>query len=157
AVGTPQQQFAVQFGVPRDRIFLSPYAVDNDFFMAAASRHRLHRVALLHELGLDPQLPTILFISKLTSRKRPDDLLNAYTRLEGAQANLVFVGDGPLRQTLEQAVSERHLTSVRFVGFKNQQELPAFYAAADMFVLPSGDEPWGLVINEAMCAGLPIL
>src|SRR5262249_18474589 len=136
AVGAPQRQFALDFGVPRERIFSSPYAVDNDFFIAAASSHRAKRVAVLRQLGLDPALPTILFISKLTPRKRPGDLLNAYAGLDGVQANLVFVGDGPLRPSLEQAVSDCRLSNVRFVGFKNQHELPAFYAAGDMFVLP---------------------
>ena len=69
---------------------------------------------------------------------------------------LVFVGDGALRPELEKEVAE--LPGVVFVGFKNQTELPEFYTLADVFVLPSGmGETWGLVVNEAMCFGLPVV
>ena len=49
------------------------------------------------------------------------------------------------------------MTNVRFIGFINQSAMPRYYGASDVFVLPSIDEPWGLAINEAMCAGLPIV
>jgi glycosyltransferase involved in cell wall biosynthesis len=71
---------------------------------------------------------------------------------------LVFVGDGLLRGELERYAADRGLTKVRFPGFKNQLELSAYYAMADVFVLPSGmGETWGLVVNEAMCFGLPVV
>ena len=69
----------------------------------------------------------------------------------------MFVGSGPLEQTLRRATIEQHIPDVFFLGFRNQSELPALYALSDVFVLPSEDEPWGLIINEVMCAGLPVI
>jgi glycosyltransferase involved in cell wall biosynthesis len=62
-----------------------------------------------------------------------------------------------MRDNLEETVRNHHLKDVRFAGFRNQGELPAFYALADIFVLPSINETWGLVINEAMNAGCAII
>ncbi|MEK7464449.1 MAG: glycosyltransferase family 4 protein, partial [Patescibacteria group bacterium] len=91
-------------------------------------------------------------------KKRPMDLLMAYENLKDSNKVLVFVGDGILKTALEKYVDERDVKNVHFVGFQNQTELPKFYAAADIFVLPSGvGETWGLVVNEAMCFSLPVI
>src|SRR5439155_3721448 len=74
-----------------------------------------------------------------------------------SKAMLVYVGDGPLRPQLETYTKKSGIQHVYFMGVKNQTELPQFYAMADIFVLPSGFEPWGLVVNEAMCFGLPVI
>ena len=67
------------------------------------------------------------------------------------------MGDGEERSRLETLAQDRHLSGVRFLGFQNQSELPAFFALADVFVLPSRHEPWGLIVNEAMAAGCPVI
>jgi glycosyltransferase involved in cell wall biosynthesis len=107
---------------------------------------------------IPPDLPVILFCGKFVEQKCPFDLLKAFVLLsEHCNASLVFVGDGPLRNAMEAFVAERQLEHVYFFGFRNQTELPACYALADVFVLPSSFEPWGLVLNEAMCFGLPVI
>ncbi|RKX93558.1 MAG: glycosyltransferase family 1 protein, partial [Spirochaetes bacterium] len=73
------------------------------------------------------------------------------------EAFLLFVGDGEERKTLGDYVKKRSIKNVLFLGFKNQTELPKYYVIGDIFVLPSSFEPWGLVINEAMCYGLSII
>lgn len=89
-------------------------------------------------------------------RKRPMDLLEAFEKL-ATQAVLVLVGDGPLRSEVENYVAEHSLTNVFCAGFQSQHDLSKYYAIADVFVLPSEYEPWGLVVNEAMCFSLPIV
>lgn len=76
---------------------------------------------------------------------------------KGIDASLVFVGTGALRPDLEAYTRQNKIPDVYFLGFHNQSDLPGIYALSDVFVLPSENEPWGLVINEAMCAGLPIV
>jgi len=71
--------------------------------------------------------------------------------------SIALVGDGPLRYSLKDHARARHLGNIHFLGFRNQNQIGDCYAMADVLVLPSGLEPWGLVANEAMCFGLPII
>jgi glycosyltransferase involved in cell wall biosynthesis len=141
--------------------FLMPYAVDNAWFAqrtAATDPSKLRT-----ELELTPDRPVILFASKLRMRKHADHLLEAYARLcatqpaPGQLPYLLIVGDGEERARLEARTRELALEGVRFPGFRNQSELPAFFALADVFVLPSRHEPWGLIVNEAMAAGCAVI
>ena len=86
------------------------------------------------------------------------DVLQAVNALNGKPpVSIAFVGDGPLRSELTQYARTHQMTDVHFLGFRNQTEIGSCYAMADMLVLPSSLETWGLVINEAMCFGLPII
>ena len=134
--------------------FLMPYAVDNHYFQSRSREAASRREDLRQEIGLDSSRPVILFASKLQKRKRCEDLLEAYLNLcsERGQPTpyLVVVGDGEERAALERRVKERGATGVRFCGFRNQSELPGFFDLATVFVLPSRNEPWGLIVNEVM-------
>ena len=161
AIGSLNREYYLQRGVAEDRIFHFPYAVDNARFQAAAATAAERREALHAKLGLEAGRSIILFVAKLIPRKRPGDLLEAYSRLSGDPAfgrpYLLFVGDGELGPSLERRAAAQGLNSVRFLGFKNQFELPWLYGLADVFVLPSEREPWGLVVNEAMNAGRAVI
>jgi glycosyltransferase involved in cell wall biosynthesis len=141
---------------------LMPYAVDNDYFQKQSRQARMGREELLAELKLDPSRPVILFASKLQSRKRCEDLLEAYKNLspgEGIEPNayLVIIGDGEERVALQKRTAESGFAGVRFCGFRNQSELPRFFDIASVFVLPSRHEPWGLIVNEVMNAGRAVI
>lgn len=154
AIGTANADFYRHYGVKEELIHQMPYAVDNDLFTRIAEEARSGRATLRAELGIGGTTPVILFASKMTHIKGPDVLLEAFRRLHSdTEAHLLFVGDGEQRASLEAAAP----SDVTFVGFKNQSELPAYYALCDVFVLPSRWEPWGLVINEAMNAAKPIV
>lgn len=155
AIGIRNREFYLRRGVKPEKIGSMPYCVDNDHFRQKAEATDVG--ALRAQLGLDPRRPVILYASKLMRRKFPDHLLQAYAQLPGLRPYLLYVGDGELKADLEAAVNEQKLDGVRFFGFRNQSELPAFYALADIFVLPSINETWGLVINEAMNAGCAII
>ena len=162
AIGSLNRAYYRQYGIAAERIFSVPYAVDNAFFQAGAERAAIRREELRRELGLEEGRPVILFVSKIEPRKRPADRLAAYIKLvqSGAVAGppyLLFVGDGEQRRPLEEVAGEMHLDSVRFLGFKNQSELPAYYDLCEVLVLPSVFEPWGLVVNEVMNAGRAVI
>jgi len=143
--------------------FQMPYAVDNAFFRTRSSDAASRRPELMEELGIEVGRRVILFASKLQSRKRCADLIEAYGRfvgsrgVEGEEPYLVIVGDGEERSRLEQQAEEKKLRGVRFCGFRNQSELPRFFDLADVFVLPSEHEPWGLIVNEVMNAGCAVI
>lgn len=158
AAGRLNGEFYSNYGVPSERIFHAPYAVDNASFIEQADALAAHRHSLRSQYGIDPELPVVLFTGKLIPKKRPLDLIRAF---EAAQArtpcSLALVGDGALRQDLENYVALHHIPRVHFLGFRNQSEIGKLYALADLFVLPSSSEPWGLSVNEAMCFSLPVI
>lgn len=158
-IGTRNRDFYRKHGVPPERLFDVPFVVDNAFFMREAAPYRAHGNEARAALGLPIDEPVILYSAKLIARKRPMDLLMAYHRMcaEGIRAALVFVGSGELESSLREFANTERLSDVHFLGFRNQSELPMLYGVSDLFVLPAENEPWGLVINEAMCAGLPII
>lgn len=155
AIGGENREFYRQYGASSERIFFAPYSVDTHRFAVAGAVGRSRRAEMLGPLGLEPAMPLVLFAAKLQEWKRPLDLVMAMDRLENL-ANLVVIGDGPLRPDLEKLASER--SWMRTLGFVNQGEIAEWYGAADLFVLPSDREPWGLAVNEAMAAGaVPIV
>ena len=155
-IGSRSREFYEAAGIGPERLFFTPYTVDNDFFIESSSQFAAQRPALRAALGIETDRPVFLFVGKLVERKRPGDLLSAFARLKD-RASLVFVGDGPLRQQLEAAARRAGLTSAVFAGFQNQSQLPRFYALADALILPSSHEVSPLVLNEAMCAGLALV
>jgi glycosyltransferase involved in cell wall biosynthesis len=158
AIGSLNRRYYLEQGFDATRIFSMPYAVDNERFQAGAQAAAADRGAFLSALGIPADRPRIVFSGKLTSIKAPEILLEAFARLSEPKATLCYVGDGPLRAMLEERARALGLGArVCFAGFRNQSELPAFYDAADVFVLPSRREPWGLVVNEAMNAGRAIV
>ena len=147
-VGEGNAAFYRRYGrIPQYR---APYSVDTERFRLRADAARPERADRLASLGLDAERPTVIFSGKLIEMKRPLDLARAIER-SGAQFNLLLLGDGPLRRALR-AYEER--LPVRCLGFINQAELPSWYATGDILALPSGREPWGLVVNEGMACGL---
>jgi glycosyltransferase involved in cell wall biosynthesis len=130
--------------------YLAPYSVDNERFRTLADAARLTRARRLADLGLDPARPTVIFAGKLIAHKRPLDLIRAVERCE-SPLNLLLLGDGPLRARVRDYETR---LPVRCLGFVNQAELPSWYACGDIIALPSGHEPWGLVVNEGMACGL---
>jgi glycosyltransferase involved in cell wall biosynthesis len=146
----------LSLGVPSERITLTPYSVDNDWWIQQSSR--VDRAATRAAWGASPNDPVILFCAKLQPWKRPVDLLRAFAKADLSKALLVFAGEGPLRAQLESEASALGVSSrVRFLGFVNQSQLPAVYTSADLMVLPSEYEPFAVVVNEAMCCGCPVL
>ncbi len=155
-IGTRSREFYLRYGIDPGRLVLSPYAVDNDFLFAQAQGLKERREGLRRELEIPMDLPVVLCVAKMTPRKRSGDLLGAFQRIH-APAFLLLVGEGPLRASLEREIAAKGLRHVRMEGFKAPHEICRFYAVSDLFVLPSEYEPWGLVINEAMCFGLPVV
>jgi glycosyltransferase involved in cell wall biosynthesis len=151
AGGAGNRAFYERFGIPDNKIAISPYSIDNEFFQSRAARSRAERTTRLTRLGLDPEVPTVIFVGKYQAWKRPLDLVEAVNRQAHA-ANLIMVGDGPLRPEIESALAGRPRSLVR--GFADQEELAYLYGLSDIISLPSSRDAWGLVVNEAMSAGV---
>jgi glycosyltransferase involved in cell wall biosynthesis len=159
AIGSANAAFYRAMGVPEDRIFCMPYTVDNARFVCDSQLSGEQCTKVRTELGVADADPIVLYAAKLQARKRPDDLLRAAVLLKdrGVGFHIVMVGSGEMTAELINLATRLGLENVHFHGFANQSVLPQIYGASDVFVLPSENEPWGLAVNEAMCAGLPIV
>ncbi len=153
-VGERNREYLLHYGMPAERLFFAPHCVDTAFFAAGASA--ADRAVLRAQWGIAEPGRVVLFSGRLVGVKRPADMLKAIAQLRHRDLELtaVFVGDGALRSELA-SLGKRLAVPIRFLGFKNQGELPAVYAAADALVLPSTGETWGLVVNEALACGTP--
>jgi glycosyltransferase involved in cell wall biosynthesis len=146
------------FKISEERIFTALNAVDNDFFANNALFARQNARELRSQLNLPTRY--FLFTGRLVKEKGIFELLSAYAKLDGSlrkQIGLVFVGNGPSRDELQNHAASDPSEMIRFVGFVQRELLPTYYALAEIMVLPTYTDPWGLVVNEAMACGLPIL
>lgn len=162
AIGSANRDFYLSYGVPRRKIVLMPYAVDNEHFSRADEAALGEVAAWRKRLDMGDQEAVVGFFGKLKHSKRPDLALRGLARAAAGLPSekrpwLLFVGDGPLRCRLEKLAAKLYPGRVRFLGFQNQSLLPALYRLADLLLLPSDFEPWGLVVNEAMCAGRAVV
>jgi glycosyltransferase involved in cell wall biosynthesis len=160
AIGSANAAYYRAMGVPDKKIFILPYSVDNDRFVQSASLTDKQRAEVRKRYNVPADRPAVLFAAKFTQRKRPFDLLEAARWLKVRMHrpfSVIMAGSGELEAKLRAFCAEHALDNVVFTDFVNQSELPGLYAASDIFVLPSEDEPWGLAVNEAMCASLPVV
>jgi len=158
-IGTHNRAFYRHYGIPEEKLFFTPYAVDNDFFRQEATRLGPRRRELRQKFGVPDDRPLILFCGKLIPKKQPLLLLEAYASVRQEHpCALLFAGDGPLRGEVERATACQNIADVHISGFLNQREVSQAYVAADIMVLPSAwEETWGLVLNEAMNFALPVV
>ncbi len=157
--GRAHEEYLETLGLPSGRIFRGYDVVDNDHFARGAQRAR--RQANTEEDRLGLPRPYFLASGRFVEKKNFPGLIEAfaeYRRTVSKAWDLVILGDGPARQDIERAIERNGLQdAVHLPGFKQYDELPLYYALAGAFVHPSTTEQWGLVVNEAMAAGLPVL
>lgn len=154
-IGKQNYLFYKEFNISDDKLIYSPFSVDNSRFLKEVSASQ--DATLRHRLGLSEDNFVILFTGKLIGIKRPMDLVYAFQKLPVEGKKLLIVGDGELKQQIEQYVAQEKIENVILAGFINQTDLPNYYHVADVLVLPSSSETWGLSVNEAMAAGLAII
>jgi len=156
-LGRRNTEFYRRWGVPEEKLFLTPHAVDNDYFGRQRAAWLPQRPIIRQQLGLPADAVVFLYAGRLAPEKRLPDLLHAVRALDDARAWLVLAGEGRERRHLENLARSIGLRQILFPGFQSQSGLARFYVAADAFVLPSGNETWGLVVNEAMNFALPVV
>jgi glycosyltransferase involved in cell wall biosynthesis len=155
-VGARSRSYWTHYRYPKSRLFFSPHCVDTEWFAARATPEA--RIALRDRLGLASTCQALLLAGKLMAFKRPLDLVEAAARLraEGRDVAVLAAGAGPAEGELHAAARAAHVP-LHALGFCNQSQMPAVYAAADILVLPSEHETWGLVANEALACGRPVV
>ncbi len=178
--GGPQKRYFASLGLSPEKIFTGYDAVDNDSFARPAEKVRQQPAEVQSRYDLPEHY--ILSLGRFVAKKNLKTLIRAYRMVLDANpkstTHLVMVGSGPEESDLRnlcrelrlpiydkaqsknhgsKSTADRQPPGVHFYGFRQIDENPVFYALADAFVLPSSWEEWGLVVNEAMAAGLPVI
>lgn len=157
--GHPHRDYMVELGMPSNRVFLGYDIVDNDYYATRAADSRARTAEVRARLALPENY--FLASARFVVKKNLPLLLEAYARYRELASGgwpLVLLGDGPLREMLRLQIGrlglERH---VHLPGFRQYPELPSYYALAAAFIHASTVEQWGLVVNEAMASGCPVI
>lgn len=154
-IGTAARDEYASRGVPGDRLDVLPYCCDIDRFAAVPPREV---EAVKDRLSLDGKV-VCLFSGQMIERKGVDTVIAAFEKIAPRcpDAVLLLLGDGPLRPRYEGMIPQWLRGRVSFLGHIPQDDLPAHFAAADLFVFPSRHDGWGVVVNEACAARLPVI
>ncbi len=160
ASGKSATDYLANLGLPTRSIFTGLDVVDNEYFRRSAKDARKK----VNEIRKKLLLPENYFlaINRFIPKKNIISLLEAYSKYIKLTKNnvwgLVLIGDGPQRNYIEQKIKDLKLTDqVILPGFMQYDELPVYYGLANVFIHFSKREQWGLVVNEAMAAGLPVI
>lgn len=148
--GTSSARYLLRLGAREDRILSRHAAVINEAVIRNVYQHALpDRATQKARLGLPGGV--IAFVGRLAPEKNLPKLITAFRRVATGGWKLLVIGDGPLRNDVEAQ------SDICWLGGRPWNEVPEALALADALVLPSSFEPWGLVVNEAMTCGLPVL
>lgn len=155
--GKSSFEYLRKYGARKETIFTAPNAVDTQFF---AHRSELARSDASARKRFNLPARFFLFVGRLMAGKGVFDLLRAYQTLPASlreEIGLVFVGDGAARSGLSSIAAKMNCGVVHFAGFVQREDLPVYYALADALVFPTHTDAWGLVVNEGMACGLPVI
>jgi glycosyltransferase involved in cell wall biosynthesis len=154
--GRRSASYLNKLGMRESKIFLGYDVVDNQFFSDQVDQYRRRT----QNTRRAPARQSFLYVGRMAPEKNLPGLLRAFAnyRRQGGSWSLVLVGDGPLKKKIQADPAAKEVASATtFAGSKDIQGLVPHYAEASCFVLPSVREPWGLVVNEAMASGLPVI
>ena len=153
-IGTASKLFWEKYGASSSQIFESHLVVDNNFFSETSKSKSDEAADLRTRLGFNNKV-VFLFVGRLIKRKNVDLIIQATHLLNSDNFSVVIAGSGDKTETLKRLAADK--PNIFFAGNVTPNELPVLYGMADVLVLPADQEPWGLVVNEAMACGLAII
>jgi glycosyltransferase involved in cell wall biosynthesis len=155
--GKANEDYYKYYGAPDKKMVRFPHWWGYEQFFEKAKKIKPEKENLRESFGITKNDFVLLFVGRLVQEKNILALLDAYKRVDYKNKRLFIVGDGPLRSQIEKRIKDLKIHGVSLKGFQQRESLIKFYVISDVLVLPSEKEPWGMVVNEAMCFGLPII
>ena len=158
AGGTRAKVYLESLGVEPAKIYVSYNTIDVEKYERLTKKYKRYASDTRSNLGVGNK-KVIMYYAQMIERKGPDLLLLAYEKLKRKDEDiaLLLIGDGPFRKKLEKVIKKRKIRDVYLLANPGDEEICRYYAIASVFVLPSREEVWGLVVNEAMAAGVPVV
>ncbi len=155
--GKANKDFYEYYGADPNKIYDFCFSWGYEKILGEYEKIIIQRDFIRQSFGLKEEDFVILYTGRFSDEKNPQLLLEAFNKIPHKNKKLFFVGDGPLRRKVEAEAQKIGLNGIYFIGFQPRESVFNFYAMADVFVLPSKRETWGIVVNEAMCFGLPVI
>jgi len=155
--GTANNDLYRFYNVPNEKLIPFGYSMVHKLLLPESKRLESQKSPIRAELGIPNDKFVILFCGRFIIQKGLYELLDAFKAQSRPDKYLVFVGGGELEADMKQYVIDNNIESVHFFGFQGRKDLPKYYAMSDVLVLPSWRETWGMVVNEALCFGLPVV
>lgn len=156
ASGDSSVKYFKYYGVKEERIHIHCFSSLYESDILSSLPKDDDKKSLKETLGLDVNLPAVISIGQFIPRKGFDVLLKAWKGI-GDKAQLLIIGGGDDRPIYESMIGDLGLKNVKIIDFMPKDQLFKYYLASDLFVLPTREDVWGLVINEAMAMGLPVI
>lgn len=158
-LSTPASLFLNHYGVKDEKIFLTPYMLDNDWYNNLTTKWRTTSAQIKKELRLDEFKNIALAILRFEDRENPMEFLFAaeFLKTKIPSLGFVLIGDGTQQNQVKEFISSRNLNNVVLPGYLKLSELSKYYAIADVFIHPAKEECWGLSVNEAMASQVPVI
>jgi len=155
AYGTKAKEYLEYLGADSRHIHICLNTVDTEYFRNKVLQYQ-HSKNFEKERKYYPRC-LLLYVGRLTKKKGLGQILKALSCLNDSEIGFIIVGDGPEKSLLKKFCLKNKLSNVFFEEFHQQEELPKYYALADIFIFPSFYDVWGLVVNEALASGLFVL
>lgn len=156
--GSRTKEYLTSMGVDINKIVKIGYAVDNSFYLS--KKVRIDKIKVDKEFDKIRTEKNFLYVGRLAEEKNIFTLLEAYKNIakQDKKWGLMILGDGPQKEQVINYINNNNLSDrIYLFGFIQQHQIVKYYMYSDVFILPSISEPWGLVVNEAMLCGLPII
>jgi len=156
-VGKNNKEYFLAHGIPEDKLFFAPHAIDNNRFNDSNGDYKKEAGKVRNELNIPKEDVVVLFVGKFESKKNPLILIEAAKKINDKRLHFVFVGNGDWEDEMKK--QSNGMTNIHYLAFQNQSRMPVIYYMSDILALPSQGpgETWGLVVNEAMACGRAIL
>jgi glycosyltransferase involved in cell wall biosynthesis len=149
------KDYIARLGIEQEKVFVTGNTTCNSFYGDEMKKLRANKKALCKQINVPSH--NFLYIGRFSSEKNILHLVKSYDRLKLDRWGLILLGDGPQIEEIKAYIRSHFVKNILLPGFKQKEQIPEYLAVSDVFILPSTYEPWGLVVNEAMAAGLPVL
>ncbi len=151
-IGSLNKDFYSFHGVPKKKLYYAPYFVENSFFEKNLNKKNLRKKLNLKNKKI------VIFVGKLIDRKNPHDFLKlAHKFQNNKRIHFLIIGSGELNFYCKNFINSHKLKNISMLGFLNQKKIREVYSISDLLILTSKYETWGLVVNEAMASGVPVI
>lgn len=157
ASGEFSKRYFLTFGAKKDAVKIHNFTSLNEEDILKETVSDAEKAELRSKLNLSSDKVYVITVGQFIERKGFDLLLEAWNELDGENAELIIVGGGDDRSKYEEFIERNKLDNVTIIDFLNKKDLYEYYKASDIFILPTREDVWGLVINESMACGLPVI